>query len=87
VEEGWFTALRNFTGPEQGAGARLLVHDPATGAVTGELTAPGVAAVKRVPRLVDTRYGVDQLQIQASMVRELEEFILPGTGRVLEFTP
>jgi hypothetical protein len=87
VEEGWFTALRNITGPEQGAGARLLVKDPATGAVTGELTAPGVSAVEGVPRLVDTRYGVDQLQIPASVVRELEEFIVPGTGRVLEFTP
>jgi hypothetical protein len=36
---------------------------------------------------VDTRYGADQLQVPASLVPELQEFIVPGTGRVLEFVP
>ncbi len=90
VEEGWFEALRGVSTPEQGRAARLVVTDPATGAETpldpsGE--APGISDVTGLPRIVDTRYGLDQLQVPATLVPELQDFIVPGTGRVLEFTP
>ncbi|MFF3877185.1 hypothetical protein [Streptomyces sp. NPDC001978] len=86
VEEGWFKALRGVSTPEQGRGMRLVVTDAATGAKT-PMDAPGIADVKGLPRTVDTRYGVDQLQVPATLIPELGEFIVPGTGRVLEFTP
>lgn len=90
VEEGWFQSLRGVSTPEQGHAARLIVEDPVTKVRTplhapGE--APGITDVERVPRIVDTRDGVDQLQVPGSMVRELQEFVVPGTGRVLEFVP
>jgi hypothetical protein len=73
VEEGWFQALRSAASPEQGRPA-----------VPG---APGISAVTDVPRTVDVRFGQDQLQIPDSLQAELQEFIVPGSGRVLEFTP
>ena len=73
VEEGWFEALRSAATPEQGRAA-----------VAG---APGIRDVQGLPRTVDTRYGEDQLQIPGSLQPELQEFIVPGSGRVLEFGP
>jgi hypothetical protein len=90
VEEGWFQALRGVSTPEQGRAARLVLVDPVTKGRTplhAPGQAPGIAKVEGLPRIVDTRYGVDQLQVPAPLVRELGEFIVPGTGRVLEFTP
>jgi hypothetical protein len=73
VEEGWFRSLRSAATPERGQPV-----------VPG---APGIRDVTGVPRTVDVRFGPDQLQVPASLVPELGEFIVPNSGRVLEFTP
>ncbi|MFE5813197.1 hypothetical protein ACFQ6S_07320 [Streptomyces sp. NPDC056479] len=90
VEENWFQAMRGVSTPEQGKAARFVVTEPVTGARTplhGPGQAPGISDVPGLPRIVDTRYGVDQLQVPAELLPELQEFIVPNTGRVLEFTP
>ena len=86
VEERWFQTLRNAIGPEQATPAQLTITDPVTGAVSVR-TAPKIKDVPDLPKLVDTRLAADQVQLPASMVGELQEFIVQGTGRVLEFTP
>jgi len=86
VEEGWFSALRGIATPERGEGARLIVTDPEAGTAQ-RAVAPGIKAVPDAPRLVDVRAAVDQLQIPASLLHQLQEFIVPGSGRELEFTP
>jgi hypothetical protein len=73
VEEGWFQSLRSTATPERGQPA--VPGGPAIGDVGG------------VPRTVDVRLGQDQLQIPDSLQAELQEFIVPGSGRVVEFTP
>jgi hypothetical protein len=73
VEEGWFRALRGPATPERGRPV-----------IPGE---PKLREVKGLPRTVDIRRGEDQLQVPSSLLPELEEFIVPRSGRVLEFTP
>jgi hypothetical protein len=73
VEEGWFQSLRSTATPERGQPA-------APGG-------PTIRDVGGVPRAVDVRFGQDQLQIPDSLQAELQEFIVPGSGRVVEFTP
>jgi hypothetical protein len=90
IEEAWFRAARGVSTSEQGVAARLNQVDPATGAVTGPLqpaggAAPGIRDVQGLPRTVDIRYGEDQLQVPANLVRELQEFIVPRSGRGVEF--
>jgi hypothetical protein len=87
VEEGWFSALRSISTPERGEGARLVVKDPATGTGTPVGRAPGITNVPGAPRLVDVRAGADQLQIPASLLGDLQEFIVQGSVRDLKFTP
>jgi hypothetical protein len=36
---------------------------------------------------VDVSRAADQLQIPAALVPEFEDFVVPGSGRVVEFTP
>jgi len=38
----------------------------------------------RQPRLVDVTVAEDQLEIPGSLTGELQDFIIPGTGRILE---
>jgi hypothetical protein len=38
-------------------------------------------------RLVDVRYAEDQMEIPAHLVEELQQFIIPGSGRVVEVNP
>ena len=73
VEEGWFQSLRSTATPERGQ--------------PGVPGGPTIGAVTDVPRTVDVRFGQDQLQIPDSLQAELQEFIVPGSGRVVEFTP
>ena len=90
VEEGWFEAARSASTPERGKAAQVLVTDPVTGAQSPlhpPGRAPGITDVTGLPRTVDVRFGADQLQVPATLVPELQDFIVPGTGRVLEFTP
>ncbi len=86
VEAGWLRALRGAAVPEQGRAATVLQLDPATGQPIGPLPRAGALSdVKGLARTVDTRQAVDQLQLDAGLVRELGEFVVPGSGRVLEF--
>lgn len=39
------------------------------------------------PRLVDIRFAEDQMEIPASLIDEFLQFIIPGSGRVLQITP
>ena len=86
VEEGWFSALRGIATPERGEGARLVVEDPVTGAKQPAV-APKITDVTNAPRTVDVTKGVDQIQIPDSLLHQLDEFIVPGSGRKLQFTP
>jgi len=75
--------------PEQARQANLpfrLPGDP-EGTVRGQLQAAPPGAVRGLPRMVDFRDAADQLQVPAELVDELNEFIVPGSGRVLEFEP
>jgi hypothetical protein len=36
------------------------------------------------PRLVDVTYAHDQLEIPPSLIGELQDFIVPGSGRILQ---
>ncbi|MGX2998567.1 hypothetical protein JNUCC64_30610 [Streptomyces sp. JNUCC 64] len=88
IEEEYFRRIRGIATPQVGHPAKLLVEDPVTGvkspfAPPDEL--PGITDVRRVPRTVDTRDAVDQLQIPSGQVPELQEFVVPGSGRVVEF--
>lgn len=41
----------------------------------------------RQPRLVDIRFAEDQMEIPSSLIDELQQFIIPGSGRMVEVTP
>jgi hypothetical protein len=41
----------------------------------------------RQPRLVDVRFAEDQMEIPANLIDELQQFIIPKSGRTLELTP
>ncbi|MFE5588113.1 hypothetical protein ACFQ87_43745, partial [Kitasatospora sp. NPDC056531] len=89
VEEGWFRAFRSHAVPEQGEPASLLGRPP--GAPPEQAVPlpppPKLKEVTGRPRVVDTRYGQDQLQVPENLIPELNEFIVPGSGRVVEFKP
>jgi hypothetical protein len=89
VEEGWFQSLRGVSTPEQGKAAALLTPGPGGTQVPLHAPgqAPGISDVTGLPRIVDTRYGIDQLQVPAELVGELQEFVVKNSGRVLEFVP
>jgi hypothetical protein len=41
----------------------------------------------RQPRLVDIRFAEDQMEIPSNLIDELQQFIVPGSGRMVEVTP
>ena len=41
----------------------------------------------RQPRLVDIRFAEDQMEIPASLVDELQQFVVPGSGRAIDVAP
>jgi hypothetical protein len=41
----------------------------------------------RQPRLVDVRFADDQLEIPGSLVDELQQFVIPGSGRAVDIVP
>ncbi len=89
IDAGYLRNLRSNLVPEQGV--RTLLHpvDAAGNLVPGaaQQTPGRLSDVQGVGRTVDTRTAVDQLQLDASIAAELNDFIVPGSGRVLEFTP
>ena len=86
VDEGWFQSLRSAASPERGTAAAVVDRD--TGAsIARRGGAPTIKNVDNVPRTVDIRFGEDQLQLPPSLIPELNEFIIPGSGRVVEIAP
>ena len=71
VDRNWLRNLRAIATPEQ-------APPQPTGALKD---------VTGVARNVDTRTAADQLQLDGSLVGELGEFIVQGTGRELIFLP
>ncbi len=47
----------------------------------------GTGPLQGQPRLVDVTYAHDQFEIPASLAPEMEQFIIPGTGRVIAVNP
>lgn len=43
--------------------------------------APEQAGLPRAPQLVDVKYADDQLMVPGTLVHELQDFIVPGSGR------
>lgn len=71
IEEAWFESLRSSAIPERGVRV-----DPSL---------PKLKDVQGAPRNVDVRFGEDQLQIPPELIKELKQFIVPNSGRVVEF--
>ena len=88
VDAAYLKNLRSILTPEQGHPMWLAEVGAGGKAVPGTAApTPGsLADVQRVGRTVDTRQAVDQLQLDAQIAAELNEFIIPGTARVLQFT-
>lgn len=88
VEAAYLKNLRSVLTPEQGHPTWLADVDAAGKAIPGTAApTPGrIADVQGAGRYVDTRQAADQLQLDARIAAELNEFIVPGTGRVLTFT-
>jgi hypothetical protein len=87
VDATYLKNLRSILTPEQGHPMWLADVDAAGNAIPGTAApTPGkIADVQGVGRYVDTRQAADQLQLDGPIASELNEFIVPGTGRVLEF--
>lgn len=89
VDATYLKNLRSILTPEQGHPMWLADVDAAGKAIPGTAApTPGsIADVQRVGRTVDTRQAVDQLQLDAQIAAEMNDFIIPGTARVLGFSP
>lgn len=87
VDARWLTNLRGAAVPERGLPAHLVGRD-APGAPWEPVPGTGTLTdVRGTARTVDVRQAADQLQVDGSLARELEEFIIPGTGRQVSFSP
>jgi hypothetical protein len=88
IDATYLKNLRSVLTPEQGHPTWLADVDAAGKAVPGTAApTPGrIADVQGAGRYVDTRQAADQLQLDGPIAAELNEFIIPGTGRTLEFT-
>ncbi|WP_419707436.1 hypothetical protein [Promicromonospora sp. NFX87] len=88
IDATYLKNLRSVLTPEQGHPTWLADVDAAGKAVPGTAApTPGrIADVQGAGRYVDTRQAADQLQLDGAIAAELNEFIVPGTGRTLEFT-
>ncbi|WP_026532442.1 hypothetical protein [Arthrobacter sp. H41] len=88
IEEGWIRSLRGIATPERGHPVRVNELDPVTRAPIAELPPGGsISDVEGLARTVDLYQATDQLQIAHSLIGELREFIVQGTGRELQFVP
>ncbi|MEW2352934.1 hypothetical protein [Spirillospora sp. NPDC029432] len=70
-------------------GGRLVVYeiDEAWFSALRGSARPELEAPPETTRLVDVRFAEDQLQLPPDLIPELLEFVVPGSGRVLEFAP
>ncbi|WP_116132692.1 DUF4157 domain-containing protein [Tropicimonas sp. IMCC34043] len=70
-------------------GSRIVAFEVEEGWVrsarSGAVPEGGTGAIGgRQPRLVDVTYADDQLEIPKGLIHDMEEFIVPGSGRVVE---
>ena len=89
IDAGYLRNLRSVTTPEQGLPAMLVEVGPDGLPLPGAQPMPTrgrITDVQGVARYVDTRQAADQLQLDGPIAAELNDFIVQGTGRVLEFT-
>jgi hypothetical protein len=86
VDGAWLRNLRDASLPEQGTRARLQEELPDGTFVPLPPQSQRLSDVRGTARTVDTRQAADQLQIDGTLMRELQEFIIPGTGREIRFT-
>lgn len=87
IDAGYLRNLRTVITPEQGTPTLLHPTDAAGDLVPGAARpTPGrISDVQGAARYVDTRQAADQLQLDGPIAAELNDFVVPGTGRVLEF--
>lgn len=74
---------------KRAAGSRIVAFEVEEGWVRSARSAAipegGTAAVGgRQPRLVDVTYADDQMEIPPGLLADMEEFIVPGSGRIVE---
>jgi hypothetical protein len=89
IDAGYLRNLRSVTTPEQGLPTMLVEAGPDGLPVPGATPTPTrgrIADVQGAARYVDTRQAADQLQLDGPIAAELNDFVVEGTGRVLEFT-
>jgi hypothetical protein len=90
IEEGWIRSLRGIATPERGRPARINELDPLVlhPSPIAELPPGGsISDVQGLACNVDITDAADQLQIAGSLIGELGEFIVQGSGRELRFVP
>ena len=77
-----------FLQDHRGSGARIVIFEVDDEWVRALRSAAipehGTGSLGRQPRLVDVRFAEDQMQIPGTLVPELENFVVPRSGRVLE---
>jgi len=77
-----------FLTRHRGPGARIVAFEVDEAWVRSlrsvAIPEKGTGALAGQTRLVDVRFADDQLQLPARLIDELERFIIPGSGRVLE---
>jgi hypothetical protein len=54
---------------------------------TAAIPEHGTGGITGQPRLVDVRFAGDQMEISPNLIDALQQFIIPGSGRVLEVKP
>lgn len=89
IDAGYLRNLRSTITPEQGLPTMLVPVDATGRAIPGAtpMVTPGrISDVQGAGRYVDTRQAVDQIQLDGPIAAELNDFVIGGTGRVLEFT-
>lgn len=89
IDAGYLRNLRSVITPEQGLPTMLVPVDPAGVPIPGATPTrtPGrIADVQGAGRYVDTRQAADQIQLDGPIAAELNDFVVGGTGRVLEFS-
>ncbi|MBO3103838.1 hypothetical protein [Cellulomonas fengjieae] len=89
IDAGYLRNLRSTITPEQGLATRLVPVGPDGLPVPGATptATPGrIADVQGAGRYVDTRQAADQIQLDGPIAAELNDFVIPRSGRVLDFT-
>ena len=80
-----------FLQQNRGSGARLVAFEVDESWIRSLRTAAipehGTGGITGQPRLVDVRFAGDQMEIPPNLIDELQQFIIPSSGRVLEVQP